>query len=79
MVGHCPIPRDVDSEFKDGQGVRAAVVSTNEGGPLRLLLRSLSDTVVVLLRGAAMADLQRVYDKFEMNRVIMKWISGACH
>ena len=78
MVGHCPIPRDVDSEFKDGQGVRAAVVSTNEGGPL-LLLRSLSDTVVVLLRGAAMADLQRVYDKFEMNRVIMKWISGACH
>ena len=78
MVGHCPIPRDVDSEFKDGQGVRA-VVSTNEGGPLRLLLRSLSDTVVVLLRGAAMADLQRVYDKFEMNRVIMKWISGACH
>ena len=79
MVGHCPIPRDVDSEFKDGRGVRAAVVSTNEGGPLRLLLRSLSDTVVVLLRGAAMADLQRVYDKFEMNRVIMKWISGACH
>ena len=79
MVGHCPIPRDLDSEFKDGQGVRAAVVSTNEGGPLRLLLRSLSDTVVVLLRGAAMADLQRVYDKFEMNRVIMKWISGACH
>ena len=79
MVGHCPIPRDVDSESKDGQGVRAAVVSTNEGGPLRLLLRSLSDTVVVLLRGAAMADLQRVYDKFEMNRVIMKWISGACH
>ena len=78
MVGHCPIPRDVDSEFKDGQGVRAAVVSTNEGGPLQLL-RSLSDTVVVLLRGAAMADLQRVYDKFEMNRVIMKWISGACH
>jgi len=46
---------------------------------LRLLLRSLPDTVVVLLRGAAMADLQRVYDKFEMNRVIMKWISGACH
>ena len=79
MVGQCPIPRDVDSEFKDGQGVRAAVVSTNEGGPLRLLLRSLSDTVVVLLRGPAMADLQRVYDKFEMNRVIMKWISGACH
>ena len=79
MVGHCPIPRDVDSEFKDGQGVRAAVVSTNEGGPLRLLLCSLSYTVVVLLRGAAMADLQRVYDKFEMNRVIMKWISGACH
>ena len=78
MVGHCPIPRDVDSEFKDGQGVRVAVVSTNEGGPLRLLLRSLPDTVVVLVRGAAMAVPQRVYDKFEMNRVIMKWISGAC-
>ena len=79
MVGHCPIPRDVDSEFKDGQGVRLAVVSTNEGDPLRLLLRSLPDTVVVLVRGAAMAVPQRVYDKFEMNRVIMKWISGACH
>ena len=81
MVGHCPIPRDVDSEFKDGQGVTVAVVSTNEGGPLRLLLllRSLPDTVVVLVRGAAMADPQRDYDKFEMNRVIMKWISGACH
>ena len=79
MVGHCPIPRDVDSAFKDREGVRAAVVSTNEGGPLRLLLRSRPDTVVVLVRGAAMADPQRVYDKFEMNRVIMKWISGACH
>ncbi len=78
MVGHYPIPRDVDSESKDGQGVRAAVVSTNEVGALRLLLRTLPDTVVVLVRGAAMADPQRVYDKVEMNRVIMKWISGAC-
>ena len=51
MVGHCPIPRDVDSEFKDGQGVRVADVSTNEGGPLRLLLRSLPDTVVSLCAG----------------------------
>ena len=78
MVGHCPIPRDVDSEFKDGQGVRVADVSTNEGGPLRLLLRSLPDTVVPV-RGAAMGVPQVVYDKFEMNRVIMKWISRACH
>ena len=77
MVGHCPIRRDVDSESKDGQGGRAAVVSTNEGGPLRLLLRTLPDTVVVLVRGAAMADPQRVDDKVEMNRVIMKWIYGA--